>query len=284
MIEFFQAFHDPDNIFLIHALAMGGLGSIALGIIGTLVTIKRIGYIAGAISHSILGGIGLALYLQVNVGIYWFDPMLGALFAAIISAIIVGIVSIYTDEREESIIGAIWALGMASGILLIDKTQGYFNLTSYLFGDILLISKKDLYFVILLDFVIVSICILFFHRIFGICFDLEFTAIKGINIASIYIILLLLTAMTIVFLVRLVGVVLVIALLTIPPAIASFYTKKLWHMMTAAVFICMFFIWTGIGMSYRFSLSSGPCIIILAGLVYITSMIVNKVHRKILRR
>jgi len=78
VIEFTQAIFDPDNRFLTYALAMGGLSSVAFGIIGTFVTIKRIGYLAGAISHSVLGGVGLALYLQSAMNLEWADPVTGS--------------------------------------------------------------------------------------------------------------------------------------------------------------------------------------------------------------
>jgi zinc transport system permease protein len=276
MIEFFNALADPDNQFLQLSMIMGGLASISFGIIGTFVTTKRIGYLAGAISHSVFGGIGLALYLQVRVGLAWANPLLGAIFAAVLSALIVGFVSIYAKEREDTIIGTIWAVGMAAGILFIDRTPGYFNLTSYLFGDILLISTRDLMFVICLDLVVIGISILFFNRFFGVCFDSEFTQLRGINTNFFYMFLLVLTALTVVLLVRIVGIVLVIALLTIPPAIASFYARRLWQMMVYSVIFCALFTWIGLGLSYSFSLSSGPTIIVFSGAVYLVLLVHNQ--------
>ncbi|MDA3791345.1 MAG: metal ABC transporter permease [Desulfobacula sp.] len=276
MIDVFYAIFDPDNMFLKYAFIMGCLASISFGIIGTFVTAKRIGYLAGAISHCVFGGIGLALFLQVNMGLAWFDPMLGAVLAAIIAAVTVGLVSLHAKEREDTIIGTLWAVGMASGILLIDMTPGYFNLASYLFGDILLISGKDLLYVACLDAFVLCLSILFFNRFFGVCFDSEFTSLRGINTSFFYLLLLILTALTIVLLVRIVGIVLVIALLTIPPAIASFYAKRLWQMMLYSCLLCLFFIWTGLGVSYSFSLSSGPTIIVLSGSAYLVLLIIHK--------
>ncbi len=275
MIEFFQAVLDPDNRFLAYALAMGGLASIAFGIIGTFVTIKRISYLAGAISHSVFGGIGLALYLQVGQGIAWFDPILGAVLAAVIAALVVGLVSIHAKEREDTIIGTLWAVGMACGILFIDRTPGYFSLSSYLFGDILLISQKDLLFVIGLDLVIAGVVGLFSIS-FRVCFDAEFTLLRGINTTFFYLFLLVLTALTVVLLVRIVGIVLVIALLTIPPAIAGFYARRLWQMMLLSVLLCTVFTWTGLGISYQLSLSSGPTIIVLCGITYLVLLALNR--------
>jgi zinc transport system permease protein len=276
MIDFFHIIFDPDNQFLKYAFIMGGLASISFGIIGTFVTTKRIGYLAGAISHSAFGGIGLALYLQVRVGLEWFHPIVGAVLAAVIAAIIVGLVSIHAKEREDTIIGTLWAVGMAAGILFIDRTPGYFNLGSYLFGDILLISGTDLIFVGVLDALILMICLLFFNRFFGVCFDTEFATLRGINTTFFYLFLLILTALTVVLMVRIVGIVLVIALLTIPSAIASFYAKRLWQMMLYSILFCVLFTWVGLGVSYAFSLSSGPTIILFGGAAYLVLLCVHK--------
>ncbi len=280
MIEFLKAVMDPDNTFLLYAVIMGGLASISFGIIGTFVTIKRIGYLAGAISHSVFGGIGLAIYLQVNMGLAWFDPVLGAVLAAVVSALIVGVVSIKAKAREDTIIGTLWAVGMAAGILFIDKTQGYFNLSSYLFGDILLISQKDLVFVLGMDLLVIAVVTVFFNRFFAVCFDAEFTLLRGINTTFFYLSLLVLTALTVVLLVRIVGIVLVIALLTIPSAIASFYARRLWQMAAISIFLCALFTWTGLGISYTLSLSSGPCIIVFAGTVYFGLLAIHKLILK----
>lgn len=275
----FDIIFDPDNLFLKYAFIMGALASVSFGIIGTFVTAKRIGYLAGAISHSVFGGIGLALFLQVRMGLTWFDPILGAVLAAILSAVIVGLVSLHAKEREDTIIGTLWAVGMASGILLIDLTPGYFNLASYLFGDILLISSRDLLYVGCLDALVLGVSILFFNRFFSVCFDTEFTSLRGINTTFFYLLLLILTALTVVLLVRIVGIVLVIALLTIPPAIASFYAKRLWQMMFYSVILCTFFIWTGLSLSYSYSLSSGPTIIVFSGAVYLILLIIHQLKK-----
>ncbi|MCG8564634.1 MAG: metal ABC transporter permease [Desulfobacterales bacterium] len=279
MIDFFQALLDPDNQFLIHAMIMGGLSAVAFGTIGTFVTIKRISYLAGAISHSVFGGIGLALYLQVAWKIQWMNPLIGAVCAAVVAALIIGWVSLHAKEREDTIIGTLWAVGMACGILFIDRTPGYFNLSSYLFGDILLISRGDLFFVLGLDIIILGVIFLFFNQFFGVCFDTEFTLLRGVNTSFFYLFLLLLTALTVVLLVRIVGIVLVIALLTIPPAIAGFYAHRLWQMILGAVAICMAFTWIGLGISYHYSLSSGPTIILLAGLTYLLLLGIRQLRK-----
>jgi zinc transport system permease protein len=125
MALFFSALGNPDIAFLRYTLAVGLLASIAFGIVGTYVVTRRISYIAGAIAHSALGGIGAGLYLQIKVGIGWFSPVLGAVTAALASGIIIGAVSMYAKQREDTVIGAIWAIGMAAGLMLLSRTPGY---------------------------------------------------------------------------------------------------------------------------------------------------------------
>ncbi|MBU1167965.1 MAG: metal ABC transporter permease, partial [Proteobacteria bacterium] len=220
---------------------------------------------------------GLALYLQVKVGLTWFHPLLGAIIFAILAALMVGLISIYAKDREDTIIGTLWAVGMAAGLLFIDRTPGYFDLSSYLFGDILLISRSDLFFISLLDLLVLGLSMAFYTRFFGVCFDSEFVSLRGLNAVFIYLLLLILTSLTVVLMVRIVGIVLVIALLTIPPAIASFFARRLWQMMVYSMVLCLVFTYTGIGVSYSLSLSTGPSIIIISGIAYLITLVFHKV-------
>jgi len=269
MIEFWSAFLDPDNEFLRLAVYVAALASVSFGIIGTFVVTRRISYLAGAVSHCVFGGIGAGIYLQQRVGIEWFDPMYGAVLSAILSACLIGIVSLYAKQREDTVIGALWAVGMASGLLFLDFTPGYFDLTSYLFGDILIISKSDLWAVVGLNVIVVSFSIYFYNKLLAVCYDDEFARLRGIHSNLFYILLLCLTALTVVLLVRVVGIIMVIALLTVPAAVAGQFARRLWHVMLLAVILCLVFNWAGLIISYRYNLSTGPAIIIIAGMTYL---------------
>ena len=121
----------------------------ALGIIGTYVVTRRISSIAGAISHSVLGGIGAALYLQAVARLAMVRPACSApSLAALAAAVVIGLVSLYAKQREDTVIGALWAAGMAVGLLFFAKTPGYADPMSYLFGNILTITHADLRHVI----------------------------------------------------------------------------------------------------------------------------------------
>ena len=277
MIEFINALSDPDNEFLRLALYVGTLASLSFGIIGSYVVTRRTSYLAGAISHCVFGGIGAGLYIQNKVGLEWFDPMYGAVISAILAAVIIGTVSLHAQQREDTVIGALWAIGMATGLLFIDRTPGYFDMSSYLFGDILLISNIDLQLVVILDIIVVGFTVFFYNKLLAVCFDDEFARLRGINAGAFYMLLLCLTALTVVLLVRVVGIVMVIALLTIPAAVAGQFAKRLWQMMMLAILFCMLFTWTGLAVSYSYRLSSGPTIIVIAGLVYLIVLLFTRI-------
>ena len=127
--------------FMQNALMGGILASVACGAIGSYVVVKRIGYLAGGIAHAVLGGMGIAYYLGRS-------PIEGALVSALVFAFILGWVSLRMQQQEDTIIGALWAGGMAVGILFISQTPGYnVDLMSFLFGNILMIASEDLYWI-----------------------------------------------------------------------------------------------------------------------------------------
>lgn len=274
MPEFFQALADPNLPFFRYALISGLLASIPFGIVGSFVVVRRISYIAGAISHCVLAGVGLGLYLQQAQGIAWCTPFLGAAVAALLAAVLLTVVSLRAKQREDSVIGALWAAGMAIGLLFIARTPGYNDPMSYLFGNILLISKTDLYFVISLDVVVVVAVAVFYNKFLALCFDEEYARIRGLQTELLYLALLCLTALTVVLLVRIVGIVMVIALLTLPAAIAGNFARNILQMMLMATVLCALFIFSGLWVSYNLDFPSGPVIILIATVVYLFAVFV----------
>jgi zinc transport system permease protein len=269
MGDFFTALFDPDMSFLRNALLLGLIGSIPLGAVGTFVVARRISYLAAAIAHSVLGGIGATLYAREVLGWTWLHPMLGALIAALMAAGAIGWVSLRSQQREDAVIGAIWVTGMAIGLLFIARTPGYIDPMAYLFGDILLVTTSDLWIAGGVGAFIIAILLCWHRQIVAVCFDAEFAAIRGVHAERIYLLLLLLTALTVVTLVSLVGIVLVIALLTLPPAIASLRARNLGQMLLYSIVLTAFFVFWGLGLSFSLNFPTGPTIILLAALFYL---------------
>jgi zinc transport system permease protein len=269
MIEFFEALRSPNGLFLRYALLVGVLASVSLGIVGSYVVTRRITYIAAAISHCVLGGIGVAKYLQVICKWQWCDPMYGALAAALLAAIVIGLVSLYARQREDTVISAVWAAGMAIGLVFLYKAEHYSGAMGVLFGGIFLVGSRDVWTVLAMDGVVVALGLGFYPKLLALCFDEEYAELRGVRTKRLYMMLLCLTAVTVVLLVRVVGIVLVIALLTLPAAIAGHFARKLWQMMALAVICCMGVTAGGIAVSYPLDLPSGPVIILIAGAAYL---------------
>jgi len=257
------------HAFLQHALLAGLLASVACGVVGTYVVARRIAYIAGAVSHCVLGGIGAAAWLRATQGWEWLRPLHGALVAAVAAALAIGFVSLRARQREDTVIGALWAVGMATGILFIARTPGYQeDLIGYLFGNILMVAPADLWLVAALDAAVLLLGLLFYHQFQAVCFDGEFARLRGVRVEAFYLLLLVLTALTVVLLVTVVGIVLVIALLVLPAAVAGHFARTLWQMMGLAALVSCVFTAGGLALSYGLNLPSGAVIVLLAGLVY----------------
>ena len=273
--DFLAAVTDPAVPFIRYALLAGLLSSISFGMIGSYVVIKRMSYIVGAVSHVALGGIGAVILLNEKLGLA-ISPIAGALVASILAAIIISLVDLYSEERSDSVIGAVWAVGMALGIVCIALSAGYADPMSYLFGNILLISHSDLITITLLDLVVIFIVIRYYHVLKATSFDETFAIVRGINTVFLNVLLNILIAITVVLMVSLVGVVMSIAFLTIPAAAASLVVRRLSHIMTLGAILCALFSTSGLFLSYTFDLPTGAVTIILSGIVYLVLALCSK--------
>lgn len=279
--EFFHALTGEHDVLLRAAVLTGLLAGIGCGVVGSYVVTRRITYIAGSIAHCVLGGMGVARFCQVVYGWQWADPLLGALVAALLAASVIGVVTLRLKEREDTIIGAVWAIGMAIGVLFISRTPGYSqDLMSYLFGNLLLVSPADLWLLAGLDVIVLGTVVLLYKPFLAVCFDSEFARIRGLHVEAYYVALLCLTALTVVLLVSVVGIVMVIALLTIPAAIAGQFCRSLWQMMLLATALSILFITGGLALSYGPDWPSGATTIVLAGAAYILVLAGRLIFRR----
>jgi zinc transport system permease protein len=274
MVEFFRALSASENAFLRLALLAGLLVAVASGIVGSYVVSRRITYIAGGVAHCVLGGIGLAVYLSVVLRWPWLHPLYGATAAALGAAAVIGLVSLRARQREDTVISALWAVGMAAGILFIYATPGYaVDPMVYLFGNILMVSPADLRLIAGLDVLVVLTVLAFHKRLVAVCFDEEFARLRGVNADAYYLLLLCLTALTVVLLVTVVGIVLAIAMLALPAAVAGHFSKSLWQMMVLAVIIGAVESALGLALSYSPNLPAGATIVVIAGVAYLLTAV-----------
>ncbi len=249
--------------FFQNALMAGVLAAIACGIIGSYVVVKRLVFISGGISHAAFGGIGLGLFLGLN-------PLLTAIIFSVFSSSILGIISKKAYQREDTLIGAMWAIGMAFGIFMIYQTPGYVpDLASYLFGNILTVSRVDVLIMLTLNITIALIVFIRYNEFLAFSFDEEFSEVTNVPVMKTYIVLLSLVALTVVILVSVVGIILAMALVTLPAATASLFTNSLKKMILFSVLIGIFYMFIGIAMSFFFNQPSGATIVLTSGISYL---------------
>ena len=247
--------------FVRNAVIASILVGIACGIVGSLVVVKRIVFISGGISHAAFGGIGIGLFLG-------FNPVIAAIPFSILSALLIGALK-RARVSEDTSIGILWAVGMAIGIIFASLTPGYAtDLISYLFGNILMVSKQDIIMMIALDSLIILLIILFYREFLAVCFDEEFAATLGIPVDFFYSMLLCGVALSVVVLVKVVGIILVIALLTIPAAIAKQFTDDLKNMIITSTFVCITLTIAGLYLSFVLNLPSGATIVLFSALSF----------------
>jgi zinc transport system permease protein len=264
MIEAFQ------SEFMRNALLAGLLTSIACGIIGTLIVVNRIVFISGGIAHAAYGGIGLAFFLKI-------PPLAGAAGFALVIAMIMSGVTLNNKQRADTVVGVLWAVGMAMGIIMVDLTSGYsVDLMSYLFGSILAVPRSDLLMMVLVDLGVLIIVAALYNGFLAMSFDEEFARAMGVRVGVLYYVLLAMIALSVIMLIRIVGLILVIALFTIPPFIAEKFCRSLKAMMVVAVFLNCLFSLAGLWFSYTLNLTSGATIIMVAAAFFFASVIYER--------
>lgn len=238
------------------------LVSISCGFIGTYIVSRRIVFVSGGISHAAFGGVGIAYFLGLN-------PLLGAAVFSVAAAVGIEVMSHKTPVREDSLIGMMWSLGMAVGILFVFLTPGYAaNLMSFLFGDILTVSGFDLWLMGCLVVVILLVFALRYRRILYIAFDPEFARTQTVNVRGNRILMMVLVALTVVVNIRVVGIILVISLMTIPPAAANLLVRDFRHMILLSGLFSLIASFGGLMASHLLNVPSGASIVFSAALVF----------------
>jgi zinc transport system permease protein len=257
--------------FMRNAVLAGIMASAICGVIGTLVVVNRIVFLAGGIAHAAYGGIGLAFFLGLPyiVGIFGFSIVVSMIMAAI---------TLKEKNRADTFIGVLWAVGMALGVILLDIKEGYnVDLMSYLFGSILAVPSSELYVMAgLSSFIIITVGF-YYHDFLVMSYDQEFAQLRGVAVKPLYFLMIGMIAISVVMVIKVVGLILIIALLTIPPFIAEKYTQSLLQMMLLSAVLSIMFSLIGLWISYKLNLTSGATIIMVAAAVFFLSFLIDHV-------
>jgi zinc transport system permease protein len=249
---------------------------IACGIVGSYVVARRMVFISGGITHASFGGLGLGFFLGIH-------PILSALIFSIASAFGVEWLSKKQDVREDSAIAAIWALGMAIGIIGIYMTPGYTpNIAAYLFGNILTVTTLDLWLSGSFAVAMILLFLRYYYPILYTAFDREFAQVKGLRVSLIEHLMMLAIAICIVSSIRLIGIMLLMSLLTVPQMTANLFTSKFKQIIIYSVLLGIVGCFSGLFLSYYLHVPSGAAIIFIQVLIFIACKTFRRL-RKMLR-
>jgi len=255
--------------FMQNALMSAVMASIVCGLIGTIIVEKKLVMLSGGIAHTSFGGIGLGYLLNI-------EPIYGAFGFAVGASLSIAAIKRKIGTGADTLIGMFWSLGMALGVLFIGLTPGYPpDISSYLFGDILTVRSVDVILMGLLTIFMLLAVISLFNYWKAYLFDEEFLSVLGVNAEFLDYFLFVLIGLAVVILIRVVGIILVIALLTAPPAAARLYTDDLKKIMSLAVLFGLIFSLSGLGISYYYDLPSGAVIIFAASIFYFISVVIK---------
>lgn len=250
--------------FLQNAVAASFLASIACGIIGTMIVEKKLVMMSGGIAHTAFGGVGMGYFFRI-------EPIVGALIFSLLASFGIARIHREMDTHTDILMGLFWSIGMAAGILFIAFTPGYPpDISSYLFGDILTLTRSDLTVMVLLDIFVLATVAVLFDALKIYLFDEEFLIVKGISVRLFDYLLFAMIAAAVVLLIRVAGIILVIALLTAPVAIAKSFVCNLKSIMVISCLLGMFFCIVGLWVSYELQIASGATIVIMCGLSYMS--------------
>lgn len=241
--------------FLTRALIASILSGITCGIVGCYIVARRMVFLSGGITHASFGGLGMALYAGV-------DPLLGSLSFAALSSVGIEFAARRGRMREDSAVGIIWALGMAIGVVFMSLRPGYAtDLTSYMFGNILLVNDADIEYLTWLTLFVVVGAIMMLRKLMFVTFDEDYAKSQGLNTALIAYIMAVVIAVTIVLSIKVMGIILLLSLMTIPAVIANSLTKDYRWMTLWSAIVAVVGNVAGFVVSYIWDIPTGSCII-----------------------
>lgn len=285
MVDWSVVFHMPliQNMFLVAAIAC-----LLCGVVGTFVVVKRMVFATGGIAHISFGGVGLAYYLMSVFAVSWFTPMIGAILFAVVSALIMSIPSISKKIREDSVIGVLWSVGMALGVIfmsLVDRSVVMpRSFESILFGDILLVGTGEIKVIAVLTIISLGLIILLFRDLQALTFDETHARLSGINVTALNMFLYILIALTCVVAMNVVGIVMVIALVAIPAAMANMFSDGLKKMIITSVILSEIMTFFGLILAIGLNLPPGAIVSVVMGAMFILAIAVKILYNKFVPR
>jgi manganese/iron transport system permease protein len=249
--------------FMVRGLLASVMVGILCAVMGTYVVLRGMAFLGDAMAHAILPGVAIAYLLHGSL-------LAGALVAALVIALSIGLFSKGGVVKEDTAIGILFAAALSLGVALISSIQTYaVDLTHILFGDVLGVSVGNLWLTAGLGLFILGTVALLFKQFLVISFDPILAATLRLPAELLRNLMLILLALTVVVSLQTVGVGLAAAMLVTPAATAYLLTRRLWPMMLVSASIGAFSGLVGLYLSYFVNIVSGSAIVLVATLIFL---------------
>ncbi len=254
------------------------------GVIGTYVVVNRMVAVTGGIAHTTFGGVGFAYYLMSVYTVSWMTPMIGALLFSVVAAVIMVICKRIDDLREDTVIGTLWAVGMAAGVIFMCYMDRSIivpsSYESILFGNMLLIDNGKLLIMGCMTAAIIAVTLFCYRDLRILTFDRTYARLSGVNVTTLDLVLHLIIAVTCVMVANVVGIVMIIALMTIPAAMGNLFSKDMkGTMLLGTVFAVMLSVF-GLFLSLSWNTPPGATVVLVIGAVFVVMLALRKIISK----
>ncbi|GAB6189352.1 metal ABC transporter permease [Marinitoga arctica] len=260
--------------FMIYAILAAVLSSFSASILSNYIVLKKMEFIGEGAAHTAFGGIALAILFDFNVDLI-----------SIITAILFGTTIYFISKKEKvnenSVIGMLLSFSMALGVIFLYLKPGYTpEITSYLFGDILMVNSEDVKILFIISLIILSFVIIFNKELKYYAFNSRMAKNFGVPINLINFIFLIIVSIVVVTSVKIIGIILVTSLLITPGVIAKLFAKSLNQMIFISSIIGIFSGFTGIVIAYFIDIPPGPSIVVTLFSLFLIFYLINYLKNK----
>jgi zinc transport system permease protein len=259
--------------FIRRAIITGSFIALVCSLLGVLLVLRRFSLIGDGLAHVTFGSVAIGLLLKQH-------PVYVSIPIVMLSSL--GILKLTEKARlyGDAAIGIVSSVGIAGGILIASIAGGFnVDLFSYLFGNILSISRAEVFASIALSLVVLLSILFFYHEYFSATFDEEFAMVSGINTKKINSILVLLTGITVVLAMKVVGIMLTSSLLILPAVTALQIAKSFKTTMIISSLIAITSVVVGIYLSFILNLPSGATIVMANFVIFISAFLFRNTLR-----
>lgn len=261
--------------FLVRAVIVGALVSLCAALLGNSLVLKRYSMIGDGLSHVGFGALSVATA-------FGWAPLAVSIPVVVVAAFLLLRISDNSKIKGDAAIAMISTGSLAVGVIVLSVTTGMTtDVCNYLFGSILAMSKTDVNLSIVLSIVVIVMFLLFYHKIFAVTFDENFSRATGLNAGAYNMLLAFLTAITIVLGMRMMGAMLISSLIIFPALTAMRLCKTYRAVIFCSVIVSLICFFIGVVLSYMLALPTGASVVIINILAFVIFTCIAALKRRV---